>query len=77
MFSARIATAFLIGCLSPTLVLSQMASGDSEGVRRAVLHILVGLYEGDSQKHAARGVQVWLLDSARFGAVSRRADDVA
>ena len=73
MFSARIATAFLIGCLSPTVALAQIASGDSAGVRRAVLDYVEGFYEGDSTK-LVRSVRpevfkygFWIpRDSARY-----------
>ena len=73
MFSARIATALLIGCLSPTIALGQTASVDTAGVRRAVLDYVEGFYEGDSTK-LVRSVRpevfkygFWIpRDSARY-----------
>ena len=50
MFSARIATAFLIGCLSPDNGARPDRVGRQSGVRRAVLDYVEGFYEGDSTK---------------------------
>ena len=73
MFAGRTATAFLIGCLIPTLASGQSASAEREGVRRAVLDYVEGFYEGDSTK-LVRSVRpdvfkygFWIpRDSARY-----------
>jgi hypothetical protein len=73
MFSARIATAFLIGSLIPAMLPAQAAPADNDGVRRAVLDYVEGFYEGDSTK-LVRSVRpevfkygFWIpRDSARY-----------